>query len=207
MQQQHTVLYDEFGFNLGIQRSRGRDRRGGLFRDEYPLQRGSNASVIMAIDSVSGIIYYEIQETGFVIDGVVTFIGNTLNILQANQVANPVFVGDNAPCHGEDEISEILEYYNYGDYNFLPPYSPMLNPIEEVIGDVKTDIHRQLALTKRYLVLNIHALPLGQKHRARVALLKQCLDEAVQNVTFQQIQAHFQHMIHFLPVCFYYLNL
>lgn len=47
------------------------------------------------------------------------------------------------------------------------------------------------------MVLNMHTLPWRHKYRVRVELLKQCLYEAVQNVTLQQIQALFQYMMHF----------
>lgn len=45
--------------------------------------------------------------------------------------------------HCEEEISEIFDYYKYGDYNFLLSYSPIFNPIEEAIGNVQKHRHLQ----------------------------------------------------------------
>ena len=77
----------------------------------------------------------------------------------------------------------------------------MLNPIEEVIKDVKHNIKTQLATTLRAQLLATYALPLGQNNRGRQEVLKTALFEST-NVPIRKVQAHYDHMMSFFPAIF-----
>lgn len=50
--------------------------------------------------------------------------------------SNTVIVLDNASFHKSKELKDLFEQYNV-KLEFLPPYSPELNPIEKLWGLVK----------------------------------------------------------------------
>jgi transposase len=52
-----------------------------------------------------------------------------------------------------------------GDFNFPPPYSPMLNPVEDCIGDVNQAIQTAFATVLRAILLNLATDPYGQRTR------------------------------------------
>ena len=62
-----------------------------------------------------------------------------LPILNEFNCTNPrsVVILDNASIHHIDEISKIIEDEAGARMLFLPPYSPDLNPVEEVFSKVK----------------------------------------------------------------------
>jgi transposase len=77
---------------------------------------------------------------------------------------------DNCRIHHCDGLREAVESAGF-TLKFLPSSSPVLNPIEEVIADIKREIRRLLSTILLARILDIHALHCGQKTIARRALL------------------------------------
>jgi transposase len=48
-----------------------------------------------------------------------------------HQIAELCYILGNCSVHNGDDITEVCRMFG-GDFNFLPLYSPMLNPIEGV---------------------------------------------------------------------------
>jgi hypothetical protein len=81
---------------------------------------------------------------------------------------------------------------------FLPPYSPMLNPIREVIGDIKREIRMSLSGELHDQALHIQSLRWGEKTHARRELLKTALERAFEQVTVHMADSHFAYSYSFL---------
>jgi transposase len=64
------------------------------------------------------------------------------------QGANPDYIFDNCSVYNVEDITEVCEMFR-GEFNFLPPYSPMLNPVEGCIADVKRAIQIEFATILR----------------------------------------------------------
>lgn len=112
--------------------------------------------------------------------------------LQANPAPSACLVMDNCQVH--DRIQLPLRLGEVGfNFKFLPPYSPMLNPIEEVIGDVKREIRKLLSVDLLQEVLSIQSLPWGEKTAARRKLLHKALERAINSITPEMVDRHFQH--------------
>jgi hypothetical protein len=57
-----------------------------------------------------------------------------------------------------EDVMEACEMFG-NDFNFLPPYSPMPNPVEGCIGDVKRAIQTAFATVLRPARLNLASAP------------------------------------------------
>jgi uncharacterized protein YjiS (DUF1127 family) len=84
--------------------------------------------------------------------------------------------------HHSDELRGAVETAEFL-FGFLPPYSPTLKLIKEVIDDMKWEVRRLSSTTLWARVVKIQALHWGEKTRARRALLRMALAEAMRAVT------------------------
>jgi transposase len=55
---------------------------------------------------------------------------------------------DNCSVDNVEDITEACEMFG-GDFNFLSLYSPILNPVEECIADVKPAVQTEFATILR----------------------------------------------------------
>jgi transposase len=188
------VYIDEFGFNLGTLRHFGRAPAGQLAIQLTPANHGANVSVVAAIQKGFGILYYKAQKTAF---KAATFTACVQEILQQLAGQEVCFVMDNCRVHDKEELPGVLEEAGHS-LKFVPPYSPMLNPIEEVIGDVKREIRKLLSGEYHQEVLGIQALAWGEKTRAREELLLRVLDVAISAITVEAVDKHWGHSFSFL---------
>jgi transposase len=81
---------------------------------------------------------------------------------------------DNRSIHHTEELQQKINTAGFR-LLFLSPYNPMLNPIEEVIGDIKRQIRRFLCSEFRPQVLRIQAFLWSQKTQVRRGLLDEML--------------------------------
>ena len=118
------VYIDETGFNLWTKRSSGRLRKGTPAAIVTSGQKGQNMTLVLAISS-AGVIHHEF------IDG--SLRGETFQqflISTSAKVDGPcLFTYDNAPAHNNSSTSN-----SFHTVRKLPPWSPMLNPIEEAFS-------------------------------------------------------------------------
>jgi transposase len=89
-------------------------------------------------------------------------------------------VMDNAPIHTPLKLRELVESRGYKCL-YLPPYSPFLNPIEELWSKVKAGVRRT-------------ALTADDRLSDRIC-------ESVQMVTRPDCQAWIRHAVAFFPRC------
>jgi transposase len=127
------IFIDETGFNLHTCAGYGYAPIGGTPWITVPTQRGRNVSVIAAI-SVSGLIAYQIVVGAFNTLRMADWCQNSL--IPSTSGRCVTFVMDNARFHHAPVISEIVAE-SRSRIQFLPPYSPQLNPIEQVFASIK----------------------------------------------------------------------
>ena len=131
-------------------------------------------------------------------EGLEIFLTTLVIAVQETHIQNVVLVYDNCAIHREDIVRQVAWYADW-EYSNLPPYSPMLNPIEECIGDVKSRIRSLLSTTFHQRRLRVANLPFGQKTAERLAILTEALAQSVGVLTPDIIQAHYRHSLSFIP--------
>jgi transposase len=191
------VYVDEFGFNLALQRHYGRSRSGTPAIQVTPANEGANVSVAAAVQRSARIICYQAQDEPFTTETFNGFIDQIIAHFQANPEPGVCLVMDNCRIHDRQDLPRRLEEAGFL-MKFLPPYSPMLNPIEEVIGDIKREIRTLLSGELHEQVLAIQSLHWGQKTHARREILRTSLDRTIREVTVQMVDQHFAHSYSFL---------
>lgn len=120
-------------------RKRGYSLRGMTPQDHRLMVRGARYSAIpvMSLEGIHDVYLAEGSVNG---EKFATFVRSCLlPILQPFDYTNPhsVAILDNASIHHVEEISEIIEEEAGARLLFLPPYSPDLNPLEEVFSKIK----------------------------------------------------------------------
>nr|CAI5861856.1 unnamed protein product [Callosobruchus analis] len=136
------VLIDETNFNLFCRRTRGRSRVGVRAVQHLPAARGPNVHLIGAM-SPAGFVTMERRRGSFSSDSANIWITNLLQRWQdmGNEVGDLVIVCDNAPCHARFEgVINNTE----ATLLRLGPYSPMLNPIENIWSKITTYVKTHL---------------------------------------------------------------
>jgi transposase len=87
--------------------------------------------------SSEGVEHWEIKKGSVKSDDLLKFFGNS----NEDILKGKTLVLDNARTHHKKEVKDKLTNLEIiGKY--LPPYSPELNPIEEVFGWLKTELRR-----------------------------------------------------------------
>jgi transposase len=145
---QDSILYlDESGFNLHLRRTRGRAKRGHAPYVEVPTQRGANISFCGAM-SRGGLFFHCLRTGAF---RSTTFIEEVLDplwnlLLQSPNWTFPVWVVmDNCPFHHSHVVVDWFEDHPDVRSVYLPPYSPFLNPIEEMFNWLKNSVKAQIS--------------------------------------------------------------
>lgn len=170
------VFVDEFGCNLSLRRRKGYSIVGTPCHVVASGKRGNNLSVCAAID-VNGPIYYQTKFLAFNQVEFVDFLKN-LNAKLDKSKRN-VIVMDNAAFHKTDLVRNFFKENSLA-YLYLPPYSPMLNPIEECFSKVKNLIKKLLYDGRDLLV---------------------AVEEAFNAITSANCCAWFGHTKQFFPQC------
>ena len=135
------------GFTICVQRNRGRSLKGTQAIAKIPLSKTPNCYCCMAI-SHSEVLFYKKKETAYDGESFRNFLNELIEIIQSRGFKNVILVMDNSPVHQEKFIKQLCD--GKVDYMFLPPYSPNLNPIENVFGIIKKYKKKFLATSGRF---------------------------------------------------------
>ena len=130
------VYIDETGFNLYTRRTYGRAPVGQRVNRIVGSQRGRNVTFLVAITPDVGVLRYESFDRGVNNEDVASFI-RTLSVILDEEPA--VLLMDNAPSHRHLQNPAALH-----QIEFLPPYSPFLNPIENGFSILKANAKQRL---------------------------------------------------------------
>jgi transposase len=200
-QPMHFVFVDEMGFSVATQRTHGRAGVGTPVYAVTPMMQSPNHSVCMAVSKQLGMIHMKVLDHAFKRPDFNAFMIEVCGVLRdKGEDTRICFVLDNCRIHHRDDLEDIRRNFHH-EYMFLPPYSPQLNPIEEVFSVVKKYIRMLFATTYHTALLGIHNLPRGQHTSELNRILRETLDQAVQQVTPDLVQSLYDHMMSYLPKC------
>lgn len=171
------VFIDEFGCNLALRGCKGRSRIGTRAHIETSGRRGANLSVCAAI-GVNGPIFHLSRTGPFNTENFLNFLNSLKDML--NEEKKYVFIMDNVAFHKTLPVQDWFKGNNL-KFLYLPPYSPMLNPIEECFSKVK------------------HHIKMAQveNHSGLLNVVK----TAFESVSESDCQGWFRHMKQFFPQC------
>ena len=137
---------DEMGSNLALTRLYGRAAPGERVSEGVPQNYGENVTTLAAI-GVKGL--QAPMTVNGAVDGAV-FLAYVSEVLSPTLAEGDLVVMDNLKAHKVAGIREAIEARG-ARLEYLPPYSPDLNPIEKCWSKVKTYLRRVKARTREAL--------------------------------------------------------
>ena len=125
------------------------------------------------------------------------FLSNLGTILKNSDVQNPTIILDNAPVHNGAFCDDI-------EIRFLPPYSPFLNPIENVFSTFKLKI--RALLREDGTVQRLAAAPQGQSiAEHRMSVLKDLATTTIEDqdtLSGEKVTHMCTHVMQYMHRCF-----
>jgi transposase len=178
---QKIIFIDESGFNYHLRRTKGRSKVNTPARVTVPAVRGRNVSLIAAINT-QGIVWHEVITHSTVTSTIFCdFLGRLFQKLENECNLDEVWlILDNASIHKTLEVRQLVDQTRH-KLIFLPPYSPMLNPIEEVFSKIKMAAR------------NLLADPCNQEN------LESIINASVQTITSANCYSYYMNMYIKLP--------
>ncbi|XP_032877765.1 uncharacterized protein LOC116973630 [Amblyraja radiata] len=173
------VFVDEAGFNLAKTRRRGRNLIGQRATIQVPARRGANISMCAAI-SEDGVVGRRSLIGAYNAELLVAFLDELTLVCRAVGVIY-VIVWDNVRFHHAHLVQAWFQAHPQFLTVYLPPYSPFLNPIEEIFS------------TWRWKVYD--------RHPHQQVTLLQAMDNACDDITADQCQAWIRHARRYFPRC------
>lgn len=134
----HIIYIDETGFNLHVRRHFGRARKGKHACLVVPNNKGSNISVCAAM-SCEGLILKDVSFEPYNSVKFEEFMKRLCDYLHFRGLYGCWLVCDNVRFHHSKRVADVVEM-NGHTLKFLPPYSPMLNPIEHMFSKWKNEV-------------------------------------------------------------------
>lgn len=180
-QTDHNLIFylDEAGFSVSMRARRGRSARGTRAVQVVAAIRTRNISLMCAM-SKRGIFHYSHQPRAFNTETFKASIDTLIINLAEEGIQNAVLILDNVAFHKAQIVREVVERSGH-TLMFLPPYSPFLNPIENMFSKWKEAVRRSRPTDEHDLI---------QKVEAGSTL-----------VTAEDCDGYFRHMIGFLTRC------
>lgn len=170
----HLKFIDESGAHLGLTRLFGRAAPGDRVAEATPGYSGKHYTIIAALGLTEVTAAWLLEEamTREAFEVYVT------HVLAPTLCAGDVVLLDNLNVHKSETARQCIEARG-ARLEFLPPYSPDLNPIEKCWAKVKTVLRRMKARTFDELL--------------------EALDRAFQSITPQDACAWFAHCGYLIP--------
>jgi transposase len=140
------VFVDESGVNIAMTRLYGRAPRGERVTDSAPQNYGENVTMLGAL-SATGLC--ALMTVNGATDGAV-FAAFVREVLAPTLSEGDIVVLDNLGAHRSEAAREAVEARG-ARLQFLPPYSPDLNPIERCWSKIKTALRAAKARTREAL--------------------------------------------------------
>jgi transposase len=140
------LFIDESGVNLTLTRLYGRGEPGKRVHETVPQNYGENISMLAAL-GVKGL--RAPMTVNGAVDGDV-FRAYVRKVLGPVVRKGDVVLMDNLQAHKVSGIEEMIRERG-ARLEYLPPYSPDLNPIEQCWSKIKTFLRKKKARTRRAL--------------------------------------------------------
>jgi len=133
----NLLFLDETGFNLHTSRKYGYSPKNIPAYTLVPANRGRNIS-LLAIISSEKILHHKVLKGAFNTTTFLEFLQECLNLNIFNERK---VIMDNVKFHRSSAVQDWFSRENIL-HDYLPPYSPQLNPIEEVFSTIKNRYHQ-----------------------------------------------------------------
>lgn len=141
------IFLDESGAKTNMTRLCGRAPRGERVHDDAPAGHWRTTSMISAI-GLQGVV------GSMAIEGATdgpAFLAYVQHVLAPNLKPGQIVVMDNLSAHKQCAVIDAIEAAGCACW-FLPPYSPDLNPIEQMWSKVKQFLRQRAARTFHELI-------------------------------------------------------
>jgi transposase len=163
---------DEMGIQIWMRSSRGSSIKGTRANKKVKLVKGKNYSIAVCMNRES-LYFYEMQNMPYNGEHFDIFLQQLIEHFRVNGIDGAYLIMDNVPFHKRDDIVELIQNYGHTPI-FLPPYSPFLNPIENLFNHWKLMIKQMEAQNEDQLY--------------------QYVDTAHEKITPQECDAMFSNM-------------
>lgn len=170
------IFIDKFGVSCSTRINYGRSIAGTPARKGARAVRSKNYSVCAALMK-NGLKYFKISDSAYNAATFVEFLRELIANLNNEGINTGRVIMDNASIP-KSEAQRVLLAENGFSIDFLPPYTPQLNPIEEVYSK-----------WKHYIAL---------RNPSTVTDLYQYINDTSQLITTEDCQAFFNHMRTFI---------
>ena len=133
----NLIFIDESGANLRMSNAYARIEGGQRIKMPTPFNRGSQYSIIgaVSIHKVEAALYGEWATNGEI------FYSFIEKVLLSQLKPRHIVIMDNVKFHLQSRIRELIESKG-SKIIFLPPYSPDLNPIENMWSKIKNTLRK-----------------------------------------------------------------
>ena len=172
------IYLDESSFNLNLSNLYGYAKKNEKFVSVVP-PKSENISLLAAVsdDGILGFMVFKGSVKGNDYGAFILKLIDSNEIIK-NNLENYVFCMDNARIHAAKAINHILLRLNTF---YLPPYSPFLNPIEEVFGLWKFIVRKT--------------------NRPKLDDLLKAIIDASKQISKEHMKAYIRHTIKFFKKC------
>ena len=144
---------DEVGFCVSSRAKRGRSLVGQPAYQNVCSIRTRNISVIACMN-LQGMVFKKINPGAVNGENFITFFRELLDECDNRDIIDPIFILDDARIHHYSGFKEFVLERDV-KIKYLPPYSPFLNPIENVFSKWKNFVIRGNASNESELNLLI----------------------------------------------------
>ncbi|KAF7684942.1 hypothetical protein CDIK_4309 [Cucumispora dikerogammari] len=148
------IFIDEVGFSVSMRSRHGRSSLGTTPSVSVQNIKSKNISVCCAMTK-DGIVYKKINTRAYNTLSFLGYLNELFDFILEQNMRNVVVVMDNVPFHKSSIVIEAFSVKNI-KHIFLPPYSPFLNPIENVFSKVKTFVRASSPTSEENLIEKIH---------------------------------------------------
>ena len=173
------IFVDEFGINVSMRSRHGRSIVGTRAVQTVSTLRSRNITVGAAM-SIQGIIHFKGRDSAFKSSTFTDYLIEVCDKLSQRNQSNKIFVVDNASIHNNPMTRQILNLRGHV-LMFLSPYSPFLNPIENLFSKWKERIRSSRSNNENEPIT--------------------ALQTASQTITEQDCNGYCRHMFRMLTLC------
>jgi len=170
---------DEVGVNISMRSRRGRAPKGQAAVHVVPGLRSKNISLCCAM-SKQGMLHYKKVCGAFNRVSFAEFLDDIFEKFREMRVTNRILVMDNVPFHKCTEVRQRIVDEGHR-VHLLPPYSPFLNPIENLFSQWKQLIRNSNAKNEQELLIAI--------------------DDSLGRISVTHCTNYYLHMLKMLPRC------
>ena len=173
------LFIDETGISIHCRSNYGRSKVGHRANLQVNAVRGRNYSVC-AVMSIEGLYFHQAQPTCYNIFEFIDYLQQLIDHLTNDGKTGYTLIMDNVRFHRAEEVKNLVES-NRHNLLFLPPYSPFLNPIENMFNQLKFYVKR--------------------KRPGPIDEVFDAIRDASDVISGDDCKAYYNHMLTYLPRC------